>query len=222
LTRIKRLAAPRWWPIERKTKKFTVVPRGPHPKQLSLPLLLLLREVLKLVETEKEAKLVIRKGEILVDGRKIKDIKFGVGIFDVIEIPSSKKVWRAIPKKGLSFIEIPDSEKKLKICKIVDKKTLKGNKTQLNLNDGRNILTNEKYSTNDSLLIELPEQKIVEHIKFEKNSLAMVLEGKNAGRIDKIKEIEKNRIWLGEEKIFEIPKDLLIVVGKDKSLIKLE
>lgn len=222
MTRIKRLAAPRWWPIERKTKKFTVVPRGPHPKQLSLPLLLLLREVLKLVETEKEAKLVIRKGEILVDGRKIKDIKFGVGIFDVIEIPSSKKVWRAIPKKGLSFIEIPDSEKKLKICKIVDKKTLKGNKTQLNLNDGRNILTNEKYSTNDSLLIELPEQKIVEHIKFEKNSLAMVLEGKNAGRIDKIKEIEKNRIWLGEEKIFEIPKDLLIVVGKDKSLIKLE
>jgi len=222
LTRIKRLAAPRWWPIERKTKKFTVAPRGPHPKQLSLPLLLLLREVLKLVETEKEAKLVIRKGEILVDGRKIKDIKFGVGIFDVIEIPSSKKVWRAIPKKGLSFIEIPNSEKKLKICKIVDKKTLKGNKTQLNLNDGRNILTNEKYSTNDSLLIELPEQKIIEHIKFEKNSLAMVLEGKNAGRIDKIKEIEKNRIWLGEEKIFEIPKDLLIVVGKDKSLIKLE
>lgn len=222
MTRIKRLAAPRWWPIERKTKKFTVAPRGPHPKQLSLPLLLLLREVLKLVETEKEAKLVIRKGEILVDGRKIKDIKFGVGIFDVIEIPSSKKVWRAIPKKGLSFIEIPNSEKKLKICKIVDKKTLKGNKTQLNLNDGRNILTNEKYSTNDSLLIELPEQKIIEHIKFEKNSLAMVLEGKNAGRIDKIKEIEKNRIWLGEEKIFEIPKDLLIVVGKDKSLIKLE
>jgi len=222
LTRLKRLATPKWWPIERKTKKFTVPPRGPHPKNLSLPLLILLRDVFKFVETEKEASLVIKKGEVLVDGRKMKDTKFGVGVFDVIEIPSFKKSWRAIPKNGLSFIEIPENEKKLKICKIIDKKTLKGNKTQLNLNDGRNILTNEKYSTCDSLLIEVPEQKIIEHLKFEKNSIAMVLEGKNAGRIDKIKEIEKNRIWLGDENTFEIPKDLLIVVGKDKPLIKLE
>jgi small subunit ribosomal protein S4e len=49
-----------------------------------------------------------------------------------------------IPRNGLSFIEIPENEKKLKICKIIDKKTLRGNKNQLNLSDGRNILTEEK------------------------------------------------------------------------------
>jgi len=90
------------------------------------------------------------------------------------------------------------------------------------MNDGRNILTNEKYSTQDSLLLELPEQKIIERIKFEKGAIAMVLGGKNAGKIAKIKEIEKNRVWLGEEKTFEVPKKLLIVVGKDKAIIKLE
>lgn len=222
LVRLKRLVAPKWWPIERKTKKFIVAPRGPYPKEYSLPLLVLVRDVLKLVETEKEARSVIKKGEILVNERKRKDPKFGIGIFDVIYIPALKKAWRTIPKKGLSFIEIPENEKKLKICKIIDKKILKGNKTQLNLNDGRNILTNEKYSTQDSLLIELPEQKIIEHIKFDKNSIAMVLEGKNAGKISKIKEIEKNRVWLSEEKTFEVPKELLIVVGRDKPLIKLE
>ncbi len=222
MAKLKRLTAPKWWPIERKTKKFTVAPRGPHPKNLSLPLLILIRDVFKLAETGKEAKSIIKRGEVLVDGRKIKDPKFGVGIFDVIEIPTLKKVWRAIPKRGLSFIEIPEKEKKLKICKIIDKKTLKGNKIQLNLNDGRNILTNEKYSTKDSLLIEIPEQKIVEHIKFEKDSLAMVLGGKNAGKIAKIKEIEKNRVLLEGERTFEVPKKLLIIVGKDKPLIKLE
>jgi len=222
LAKLKRLTAPKWWPIERKTKKFTVAPRGPHSKKLSLPLLILIRDVFKFAETGKESKSIIKKGEILVDKRKIKDPKFGVGIFDVVEIPSLKKAWRSIPKNGLSFVEIPEKEKKLKICKIIDKKTLKGNKTQLNMNDGRNILTNEKYSTQDSLLIELPEQKIIEHIKFEKGSLVMVLGGKNAGKIAKIKEIEKNRVWLGEEKTFEVPKKLLIVIGKDKPMIKIE
>ena len=222
LAKLKRLAAPKWWPIKRKTKKFVVSPRGPHAKELSLPLLILIRDVFKFAETGKEAKSIIKKGEVLVDGRIVKDQKFGVGIFDIVEIPTLNKTWRAVPKNGLSFIEIPQKERKLKICKIIDKKTLKGNKNQLNLNDGRNISTDEKYPTQDSLLIEVPKQKIVDHIKFEKDSVAMVLRGKNAGIIAKIKEIEKNRVWLGEEKTFEVPKKLLIVVGKDKPLIKLE
>ena len=213
--------APKWWPIERKTKKFIAAPRGPHKRDLSIPLLVLLRDVLKLTEKEKEAKSVIKKGEVVIDGRKIKDPNYGIGIFDVVEIPSIRNIWRAIPRNGLSFIEISENEKKLKICKIIDKKTLKGNKNQLNLNDGRNILTNEKYPTNDSLLIELPEQKIIDHIKFEKGSTAVILGGKNAGKIDKIKEIEKNRVLIGTEDIFEVPKRLLIVVGRDRPLIKL-
>jgi len=220
--KLKRLVAPRWWPIERKTRKFIVSPRGPHPKDLSIPLLVLIRDVFKLAETNKEARKIIKKGEIFIDGRKMKDPKFGVGLLDTIEIPALKKVYRAIPKKGLSFIETPQKESKIKICKIVDKKNLKGNKIQLNLHDGRNILTDEKYSTQDSLLIKLPEQKIVEHIKFEKGYLALVFGGKRAGITAKIKKIEGNRVWLGDKKAFEVPKRLVIVVGKDKPLIKLE
>ena len=108
----------------------------------------------------------------------------------------------------------------VKICKIVDKKTLKGNKNQLNLNDGRNMLTKEKYSTCDSLLIELPQQKVVDHLKFEKGSTVMVTEGSNAGKLAKIKTIEKDRLWLDDGKQFEIPKRLVIVVGRGQPKIK--
>lgn len=222
MTRLKRLVAPKWWPIERKNKKYTFAPRGAYKRELSLPLLLFVRDVLKLAENRKEAWSVIKKGEILVDGRKRKDPNFGLGLFNVIEIPSVKKVWRAVPKNGLSFIEVPENESKLKLCKIVDKKSLRGNKTQINLNDGRNILTNEKYSTYDSLLIQVPEQKIVDHIKFAENSVCMIFKGKNAGMIGKIKTIEKDRILMGNEKTVEVPKDFVIVVGRDEPLIKLE
>jgi len=217
---LKRLAAPAWWPIERKTKKFIISVRGPHPKNLSIPLLIFVRDIIRIAETNKEAKMIIKKGEILVDGKKRKDTKYGIGLLDVIEIPALKKAWRAVPKNVLSFIEIPEKEAKLKICKIIDKKVLKGNRLQMNLHDGRNVLTNEKYSTHDSILIELPEQKIIDHIKFEEGSLALVFRGKNAGKIAKIKKIEGNRIWLGEEKTFEVPKNLVIAIGRDKPLIK--
>ena len=84
------------------------------------------------------------------------------------------------------------------------------------------MLTDEKYSTHDSLLIELPEQKVVDHLKFEKGSLVLVTRGKNAGKLAKIKIIERNRIWLENEKLFEIPKNLVIVVGKESPVIKLK
>ncbi len=222
MARLKRLAAPKWWPIKRKVKKFVVSPRGSHPKESSLPLLVLIRDVLKLAETSREARRIIKSGEVLIDNRKMKDTKYGVGLLDVIEIPLMKKVWRAVPENGLNFIEIPAKEARLKICKIVGKKTLKGNKNQLNLNDGRNILTDKKYSTYDSLLIELPEQKIADHLKFEEGSLVLVTGGKNAGKLAKIKIIEKDRIWLEGEKLFEIPKGMVVVVGKDKPIIKLK
>jgi len=222
MTIIKRIAAPKWWPIEKKTKKFVIKPRGPYLKDFSLPLLVLIRDVLKIADTEKEASKIIKKGEILIDGRKRKDPKFGVGLFNIIEIPSMKRAYRAVPKKGLSFIEIPEKEAKLKICKIINKKSLKGKKNQINLNDGRNILTNENYSTQDSLLIEVPEQKIIDHIKFAENSTCMIFKGKNAGKIGKIKTIEKDRVLIGDEKTIEVPKNFVIMVGREGPLIKLE
>jgi small subunit ribosomal protein S4e len=221
MAKLKRIVSPKWWPIDRKNQKFTFAPRGAYPRELSLPLLLFVRDVLKIAENRKEAWNIIKSGEVMVDGKKRRDPNYGIGLFSIIEIASAKKAWRAVPKDGLSFIEVPSKEYKLKLCKIADKKIVRGNKTQLNLNDGRNILTDEKYSTYDSLLIQVPEQKIVEHIKFAQNATCIVFKGKNAGLVGKIKSIERNRIWLDGETPVEVPKDFVVVVGKEQPVIKL-
>ena len=220
--KLKRMSSPSWWPIKRKERKFVISVRGSHPKDFSLPLLVLLRDVLKVAETNREAKRIIKNGDVLVDKKKRRDPKYGVGLFDVVEIPLMKKAWRAVPQDGLTFIEIPENESNLKICKILDKKTLRGNKNQLNLSDGRNLLTDKNYSTSDSLVIELPNQKVVNHLKFENGSTALVIRGKNAGKTAKIKKIEKERLWLDNGEVFEIPKDLVIVVGAEEPAIKIE
>ena len=48
------------------------------------------------------------------------------------------------------------------------------------------------------------------------------MRGKNAGKTAKIKKIDKERLWLDNGEVFEIPKDLVIVVGAEEPAIKIE
>jgi small subunit ribosomal protein S4e len=215
--------------VPKKTSKWTVSPRpGPHKKFESIPLQILVRDILNLVETGKEAKTIIRKGKIFVDGKPRKDHAFVVGLMDVVSIPELKKFYRIIPTaKGLSPIEIPEAESKVKLCRINDKKVLTKGRIQLNLHDGKNILVpKDDYKTGDSLLLQLPEQKIVDHVKLENGSLVLIYKGKNMGKIGEVKEIievrsrEPNKLICEiEGKKTETIKDYVFTIGKNKPIL---
>ncbi|MEM1800921.1 MAG: S4 domain-containing protein, partial [Desulfurococcaceae archaeon] len=82
---LKALAAPEFWPILRKEYKWTVKPSpGPHPVDRCIPLLILVRDILKYAKTGKEARRLISEGHFAIDGRTVRDYKFPVGIMDII------------------------------------------------------------------------------------------------------------------------------------------
>jgi len=229
MTKLKRLLAPKDWRIARKKFKWTVSPSpGPHSKFEYAPLQIIVRDILHFAETGKEAKIIIKKGEVLVDGKPRKDHAYPVGLFDVVSVPKIKEIYRVVPtSSGLDLVKIDEKESNLKICRINDKKTLKDGKIQLNLNDGKNLLVaGGKYKTGDSLLIEIPSLKIVEHIPMEKGCTGIVVKGKNSGMmcvVDKVyeglfKKQAKVLCNVNKEKL-EILRDHLFVVGKDKPLI---
>ncbi len=201
---LKRIAAPKYWPILRKESKWTFHPApGPHPKQSCLPLAIVLRDILKITNSVREVKYVLNNREVVVDGRARKDPNFPIGLMDVIEIPKINKYYRIIPyeKKGLLPLEINSSEKDFKLCKIINKTMLKGNVLQLNLHDGRNILIKkseseeeeilkpEDFKTKDTLKISIPDQNILDHYAFEENKIGLVTNGRFLGKIAKISEI---------------------------------
>ncbi len=210
---------------ERKSKgRFIVAARGPRKKDGSLPLLIALRDNLVLAETHREGKHLIKMGELMVDGKSCKDHKFGVGLMDTIHIPSIPASYRVMNgRKGLVLVKIPESQSRMKICKIIGKTAVNGGKIQYNLHDGRNIISDRNYMTRDSLLISLPEQKPIEHLKFEEGALALITTGKNAGtvaRIEKIEQAKAKRVWLKKDsKLFEAPLDYVMVIGKDKPVV---
>lgn len=199
----KRVASPKIWPIHRKEAKWAVKSRaGPHGSQESLPLLILLRDILQYSYSYREAKRILSEGNVKIDGKVRRDHKFPVGLMDVLEIPKLNKFYRILPlpKKGLRPIPIEAEEASYKLCQIENKVTVKGGHLQLNLHDGRTILLRMEdpkispkelvpYKTKDTLKISIPDQEILGHIPFKEDNFAIVIDGKNIGFQGKIREI---------------------------------
>jgi len=233
---LKRLSTPKFWRIKKKETKWVTRPRpGPHKKFESIPLLVFVRNILRLADTSRDAKKIIKQGEILVDGKPRKDHKYSIGLMDFVEIPKINKKYRIVStEKDLTTIELSHNEKPYKLCRIKNKKILKDGILQLNLHDGKNLLIKTKnskediYKTGDSLLIELPSQKIKEHVGMNKGNLILIIGGQNQGQTAKIKEIVRTRsrepnkvVCKSNGKEFEAIKDYVFVIGKTKPLIEI-
>jgi len=221
---LKRINAPKTWNINKKINKYIRRPNpGAHKFEEGMPLSILIKDVLNLAKTHKEVKNILNKNDILVDGIKRREPKFIVGFMDVITVPLLKENFRVIinNKGKLDVIKIDDSEAKLKICRL-NGKTMYSKKVQLNLSDGRNILSDKKdMNVGDSILISLPNQEIKDVLKLDRGSLVILMGGKNIGNIASVEEI-KDQIMRcrKDEVVFETSKKYAFVVGKDKSIIK--
>ena len=228
---LKRYKAPKSWPIHPKEDTWTVKPSaGSHSIIDSIPLTLVIRDVLKLADNSREAKRIINSGNVLVDGRVVKDYKFPVGFMDIIEIPKTEESYRVLlDRKGrLQLNSIDDSSAKL--SKIVNKSTIKGGKTQLNLHDGRNVLVDEDvYAGQDVVCISIPEQEIKENFEFGEGAVVLVTGGKHTGELGKIKEVivdessKPNTVIIekANNDSFLTLKDYAFVIGKDEPAIDL-
>ena len=218
----KRLSMPKTWDIQRKTHKWAVkASPGPHSGLKSIPLLLVIRDVMKLANSSREAKKILHDGNVLVDGVVRRDYKFPIGVFDVITIPKIGLSYRVFldAKQRLSLIKISDPE--VKLCKITDKTIVKGGNIQLNLHDGSNIVSDEySYHPSDSVILSLPERKVVKHLTYKPGSLALVIGGAHSGELATIEDIRKTRgampnmTALHSSYDFETVEDYVFVVGK--------
>jgi small subunit ribosomal protein S4e len=191
---MKRQKVPKNWPIPRKGNAFVVRPN--HSNEKGLPILIILRDVLNIAKTRKEVKKAIHEKNLLINGKSIKNEKNTAVLFDVITIVPSKKNYRIeLTQNGKFKIEeIKSTEANSKIAKIVNKKTLKNKKMQLNLSDGNNILYDKKCNTGESVVINLKDKKIEKILPLKTKSKVLVYAGKHTGKKGTIEDIdEKNK-----------------------------
>ncbi len=193
---LKRLNAPRTWPISRKENKWvTRSYPGPHKLKESMPLNIILKDLLGYTKTTKEVKNILNNKEILIDKIPRKEIKFPVGILDIIEIPKTKEYFLfLLNKKGKFFLDKIDEKKaEVKYLKIINKKVLKKNRLQINFYNGNNLLTeNKEYNIGDTLLMNLKDKKIIKHLKLEKGATVYLTGGKYVGLTGSVERLYSN------------------------------
>jgi len=197
---LSRTNTPKNWPIQRKkTKWITRVNPGTHPRASAINLDLLIRDFLGYARTAREVRRILHQGMILVDKKIRRDPRFPLGMMDLIEVPKTKEHYRLLlnTEGKLMLAPVEAAQQSLKPCKVIGKTILKGKKTQLNLFDGRNILQEDSsIKVGDTLIVDVTTNHVQQHLKFEKNALVYLTQGKKAGMFGTLKETvqEKNMI----------------------------
>ncbi|MEM3403866.1 MAG: 30S ribosomal protein S4e [Nitrososphaeria archaeon] len=230
---MKRSTAPPFWKITRKEHRFISKPSpGPHPIKESYPLATLLRDVLKVVKTMRDAESVINSGKVAVDGVIRKDKHFPVGLMDVISIPSLNKIFRLLPAKNtlLYPVEIDAESAKIKLCKVKTKKKIRLNRFAYGLHDSRTFFSKEDLNAKigDSLLISIPDGKVLSKVALDSGSQVIFLKGKSLGKLGVIRRVhsghfsaEKMAEVEVEGEVVKVPVKLLLAVGVDKPILPL-
>lgn len=222
----KRSDVPRFWKISKKDKRFVVrTEPGPHQKDYSYPLLVLMRDILSITKNSREAMSVLNAGKILVDGRVIHSPRFPVGLMDVVDVPNINKSFRLIPVKGgLEPVEISDNEKNLKICMVKNKNTIQGAKIACGLHDGRVIYPEAEVDIRpgDSLVLKLPKQEFQASYRLAKSGLALLVRGERSGEVVTIEDLKPGTFSRGsiatvrfpDGTTSELPSTVLMPLGK--------
>jgi len=193
MAHLKRQSVPKSWPIERKGSKFVVRPlQGLHR---GIPVLIALRNMLGLVQNRKEAKIAINMKKIELNNKIVVNEKKLISLFDILKIVPLEEHYRLeLNEKGkFELIKIDKKDADRKVCKIIGKKILKGKKTQLNLGDGNNIVSDIKCNTNDSIVLNLKNRKAEKCIPLKKGAKVFVFAGKHTGKRGIIEEIISER-----------------------------
>ena len=183
---MKRHEAPKTWPIPRKGTTFVITNNSK-----GLPLLIALRDVLGLAQNRRELKKAIHNKDLMVSSKLVDDDKKSMELFDILTIVPEKKSYQlTLSNKGkYTLEEINEKDTKTKVTKIVGKKRLSGKKTQINLLDGRNYLSEIKCNVNDSVIVDLEKNEISKVLPLKEKSDVLVIGGKHAGAKGKITQI---------------------------------
>ncbi|MGC9136659.1 30S ribosomal protein S4e [Caldivirga sp.] len=234
MTHLRRSTSPEWWPVERKGLPWSIKPSpGPHPAYSSIPLAVLLRDVFHYARTLKEARLIIGKGYVKVDGKVRRDYKYPVGLMDVVELTPISEYYRIIPDSinFLKPIRIDKAEASVKVCRIEDKTMVKEGRIQLNLHDGRNIIVEQdegkKYETLGSVVINLEDGKLMDYYPMQPNQYVIAFSGINVGKhgtlVNWVKSFRKRDAIAtvkAKEGEFKTILDYLLVIGKESPVVK--
>ena len=181
---LKARAAPRTWNISRKTTTFITRPNpGSQRLEMTLPLDMIIRQ-LGLGQTKKDINYLLRNTEILVNGTRRHDRRFGVGFMDVISVPAAKKyaVLSLDDHGRLTLEETTEAASATKLAQVRTVAAVRGGKLQARLSDGRNVPTTKTLVRGSTVQIDLAKNAVKHVYAVAEKSHVILTSGKHRGK----------------------------------------
>jgi small subunit ribosomal protein S4e len=191
-----RLAAPRHWMLDKLSGKYAPKPSpGPHKNRECLPLVVLLRNRLKYALTVKEVSLIVMQRLIKVDGKVRTDTNYPAGFMDTVSIEKTGEHFRLLfdTKGRFALVRIQAKDANVKLCRVRHQKTGAKGVPYIVTHDGRTIrYPDPLIKVNDTIKIDIAENKVLDFIHFEVGNVAMITGGFNHGRVGIVSHREKH------------------------------
>ena len=186
---IKRLAASRYIKVSKKTSAYVAKPLpGRHSGDSSIALVTVIKEKLGLASTSRETRRIMRAGNIIVNGKEIKEEKYPVGYSDTIHMKGSGETFVVGVGRHGTFSVEKASKEIAQPFKVIGKYKARKGKDMIRLHDGRTMAAVAGVSVNDSVVLGA-DMSVKEVLKFKEGAKCAVYKGVHAPSTGKITEI---------------------------------
>lgn len=180
-------------PLARKGTKY--IARALRNNSNSVPLIIAIRDMLKLASTSKEVKGMIHNKKLKINGKLAKNLNDPICIFSILT--ADKDYLLDIMPTGR--FELKQTNEKDRKLKIMGKRAVKKGQIQYSLHDGTNIISDKNFSAGDTLILN-NENKIGKHLGLDKGKEVFALAGSYVGKTGKIESISGNKVTVKFDK----------------------
>ncbi len=184
---VNRFAASKYMRIGRKLSMYVTKPSaGRHTLENSIAIVTLLKEKMNVADDSREAGILIKSGNVLVNGKEVKDRKYPVGFGDVVTLkPTGESYTIDVAKHGAIRVEEEKSGKRY--VKVIGKYMGRNNKIMIRLYDGSVLPGNGEVHVNDSVTVK--DNSVGSVVKFSNGAKCYVIKGAHASERGTIKGI---------------------------------
>ena len=215
---MKRISAPRTWPILRKKNKFVTRPdAGTHRLGNAMALGTWLTEVIGATSNNREIARPLKQGTVQVNGKTIIRPSYAVGLFDTITIvPESKNFIILLNDRNTLRAVETSAYDGTKISRVKGKRMIRTGKKQYTTFEGYSILDDSDYSVGDTIVLNTKEKKIVKALPMKEGAHVYVTRGRSVGKTAQLKSTEGTKevdLLLEGQEITTLKDAIVIVDG---------
>lgn len=139
--------------------------------------------------------MITKKRIVKIDGKVRTDVKFPVGIMDVISLDKSGENFRLLldTKGRFKAHKVTAEEAKFKLCRVQSIRVGERKIPYAVTNDGRTVrFIHPDVRAHDTIRLNIQTGKVMDWIKFQEGAMVMITGGNNIGRVGKVTKREKH------------------------------